>query len=55
MNDTSYSTNVDIGTSVIIYALDINSAVGFKYNANIVSGNAPLSTREGDILWCSLW
>jgi hypothetical protein len=37
MDDASYSTNVNIGTSMIIYALNVNGAVGFEYNANIVS------------------
>jgi hypothetical protein len=43
MNDASYSINVDIGTSVIIYALDINGAIGFEYNTNIISGDAAVS------------
>jgi hypothetical protein len=43
MNDASYSTNVDIGTSMIIDALNVNGAVGFEYNANIVSGDAAIS------------
>jgi hypothetical protein len=58
MDDASYSTNVDIGTSMIIYALNVNGAVGFEYNANIFSGDtaASASVCEGrDIPWCYLW
>jgi hypothetical protein len=29
---------------MVIYALDVNSTVGFKYNANIVTCNATMST-----------
>jgi hypothetical protein len=43
MDDASYSTNVDIGTSMIIYALNVNGAVGFEYNMNIVAGDAAVS------------
>jgi hypothetical protein len=31
MDDASYSTNVDIGTSMIIDALNVNGAVGFEH------------------------
>jgi hypothetical protein len=37
MDDASYSTNIDVSTAMIIYALNVNGAIGFEYNADIVS------------------
>jgi hypothetical protein len=44
MDDTSYSTNIDVSTAMIIYALNVDGAIGFEYNADIVSGDAAIST-----------
>ena len=40
--DSSNSSNVNIGTSVVIYALNVYGAIGFEYNANIVTGDAAI-------------
>jgi hypothetical protein len=44
MDDSSNSTNVNIGTAMIIYALNVNSTVGLDDNTNVVSSDAAVST-----------
>jgi hypothetical protein len=44
MDDASYSTNIDVSTAMIIYALYVDGAIGFEYNADISSGDATVST-----------
>jgi hypothetical protein len=40
--DSSNSSNVNIGTLVVIYALNVHGAIGFDYNVNIVTGDAAI-------------
>jgi hypothetical protein len=38
VNDTSDSTNIDVSATVVIDAFNVNGAVGFEFNADVVSG-----------------
>jgi hypothetical protein len=49
LNDTANSTNINISTLVLIYALDVDSTVVFKYNTHIVTGAAAISTSIYEI------
>jgi hypothetical protein len=44
LDDSTNGTNIYISTSVVIYALDVNSTVRFENNANIITSNAAVST-----------
>jgi hypothetical protein len=44
LDDTANRTNINISTLVVIYALDVGSTVGFKYNAYVITNDAAIST-----------
>jgi hypothetical protein len=64
-NDMSFSsvddtacTNINNSTLVVIYALDVDSTIGLKHNAYVVTGNATICTsiyKRSEISWCYLW
>jgi hypothetical protein len=43
LDDSTYSTKIDISTSGIIYALDIHSMVRFENNANVITSDTAVS------------
>jgi hypothetical protein len=58
MDDASYSTNINVSTAMIIYAFNVDGAIGLNITRTffpVTPPLAPLSTREGDIPRCSLW
>jgi hypothetical protein len=44
VNKSANCTNNNISISVVIYALDVNSTIGLKYNMHVVTSDAALSS-----------